>query len=56
MKTVLVGDIHLKARIILPIVEKIINHYNCQRVIFLGDYTDLNDQNNNVKLYARDLT
>lgn len=55
-KTILVGDTHLKARLILPIVEKVISEQDCQRVIFLGDYVDWSGQENNIKLYAKDLT
>ncbi|PKE06633.1 phosphoesterase [Macrococcoides caseolyticum] len=55
MNTILIGDIHLKSRLILPLVDEIIERYNIQRVIFLGDYTDFPGQQKNVKLYARDL-
>lgn len=51
MRTLLVGDLHLKAQIILPMVEKKIRKFNCQRVILMGDYTDAYDQNRNLTLY-----
>lgn len=40
MKTLLIGDLHLKSQLILPIVDRIIQTYNIKRVIFLGDYVD----------------
>lgn len=56
MKTLLVGDLHLTGRIILPIVEEKIKELNCQRVILLGDYTDAWGQTSNVELYDAELT
>ncbi|HEM5427568.1 TPA: metallophosphoesterase [Streptococcus suis] len=56
MKTLLVGDLHLKSQIILPIVDNVIKDNNVTRVIFLGDYVDFPGQTNNINLYARDLT
>ena len=56
MKTLLIGDLHLKPQQILPIVDKIIQTHNIKRVIFLGDYVDLHGQTNNIQLYAKDLT
>lgn len=55
LKTLLVGDLHLKSRIILPMVEEKINELDCQRVILLGDYVDANGQNANVLLYNAEL-
>jgi len=40
MKTLLIGDTHLMARIILPKVETVIEKLDIKRVILLGDYTD----------------
>lgn len=56
MKTLFVGDLHLKAHLILPLVDNIITEHNVKRVIFLGDYVDLHGQKQNVSLYAKDLT
>lgn len=56
MKTLLVGDIHLKARLILPILDTVIKDRSVERVIFLGDDVDLHGQSKNIKLYAEDLT
>lgn len=56
MKTLLIGDLHLKSQLILPIVDKIIQTHNIKRVIFLGDYVDLHGQTKNIQLYAKDLT
>lgn len=56
MKTLLIGDLHLKSQLILPIVDRIIQTHNIKRVIFLGDYVDLHGQTNNIQLYAKDLT
>ncbi|KAF1296613.1 hypothetical protein BAU15_14830 [Enterococcus sp. JM4C] len=55
MKTLLVGDIHLKAQIILPMVEQKIRHLSCYRVILLGDYMDAYNQNRNISLYMDEL-
>ncbi|WP_414047657.1 metallophosphoesterase [Macrococcus equi] len=55
MNTIFVGDMHLKSRVILPLIDNIIEKYDVNRVIFLGDYTDFPGQENNIKLYAKDL-
>lgn len=39
MKTLLVGDLHLKAKIILSMVEQKIRELGVKRVILLGDVT-----------------
>lgn len=56
INTLLVGDIHLKGKLILPLLDNVIRDKNVQRVIFLGDYADLYGQSKNIKLYAEDLT
>ncbi|QCT74135.1 metallophosphoesterase [Macrococcoides canis] len=56
MNTIFVGNIHLKSRAILPLIDKIIEPYNVNRVIFLGDYTDFPGQEHNIQLYVKDLT
>ncbi|MGK0555176.1 metallophosphoesterase [Macrococcus capreoli] len=55
MGTIFVGDTHLKNRVILPIIDDIIDIYEVNRVIFMGDYTDFPGQEKNIKLYANDL-
>lgn len=55
MRTLLVGDLHLKARLILPIIERKINELKFDRVVFLGDYVDDYFQDYNVELYLNDL-
>lgn len=40
MKTLVIGDTHLKQKQILPRVDAAIAAYNAQRVVFLGDYCD----------------
>lgn len=55
IKTLLVGDLHLKAEFVLPIVESKIQELDCQQVIFLGDYVDDWDQQRNTDAYLRDL-
>lgn len=44
MKTLLVGDLHLKAKIILSMVEQKIRELGVKRVILLGDYVDVYEQ------------
>ncbi|HEY0221435.1 MAG TPA: hypothetical protein VGC17_01285 [Lactovum miscens] len=41
MRTLLVGDLHLKMSLILPMVEEKVTELSCQRVVLLGDYMDL---------------
>lgn len=55
MKTILVGDLHLKARIILPIVEKKVLEKECDRIVLMGDYTDDWNCNLDEKLYIDEL-
>ena len=55
MRTLLVGDLHLKAELILPIVESKMKELDCQQVIFLGDYVDDWDQQRNIDVFLRDL-
>lgn len=55
MKTLLVGDLHLKARLILPIIEKKTYELKCERIIFIGDYVDDYFQGFNVELFTDDL-
>jgi len=40
MKTLLIGDTHLMARIILPKASDIIQELDVKRVVLMGDYTD----------------
>lgn len=56
INSLIVGDIHLKARLILPLVDNVILDKNIQRIIFVGDFADLYAQSKNIKLYAEDLT
>lgn len=44
MKTILVGDLHLTAQIVLPMVEQKVKELGIKRVILLGDYTDAYEQ------------
>lgn len=55
MKTLLVGDLHLKAEIILPMVEQKVKELGVKRVVLLGDYTDAYEQEKNVNLYMNEL-
>ena len=55
MKTILVGDLHLKAQIILPMVEQKVKELGIKRVILLGDYTDAYEQERNFDLYMNEL-
>ncbi len=54
--TLFVGDLHLQASLILPLVEKAIEKHNVERVIFMGDYVDQWNQNDNDQLYIDELT
>lgn len=55
MKTILVGDLHLTAQIILPMVEENVKAMRCRRVILLGDYMDAYNQTKNIDLYMREV-
>ena len=55
MKTILVGDLHLTAQIVLPMVEQKVKELGIKRVILLGDYTDAYEQEKNVDLYVNEL-
>lgn len=39
-KTLIVGDMHLKQRIILPRVDAMVARYGIDRIVFVGDYCD----------------
>lgn len=54
--TLFVGDLHLQAKLILPLVEKTIEKHNVERVIFMGDYVDQWNQCDNSHLYIDELT
>lgn len=54
--TLFVGDLHLQASLILPLVEKAIEKHNVERVIFMGDYVDQWNQCDNSQLYIDELT
>lgn len=54
--TLFVGDLHLQASLILPLVKKNIEKYNVERVIFMGDYVDQWNQCDNSALYIKELT
>ena len=55
MRTLLVGDLHLTAQIILPMVEQKVKELGIKQVILLGDYTDAYEQEKNVNLYMNEL-
>lgn len=55
MKTILVGDLHLTAQIVLPMVEEKLRLLECQQLVLLGDYTDAYNQTKNSKLYLEEL-
>ena len=55
MKTLLIGDLHLMAGLILPLVETHTENIAIDHIILTGDYTDQWGQNNNPSLYFKDL-
>lgn len=55
MNTILVGDLHLTAQVVLPMVENKLEEYNCNRIVLLGDYMDAYDQTENLELYMNEL-
>lgn len=56
MRTLLVGDTHLKNRVILPIVQEKAQQLNCQQLILMGDYVDEWHQEQNSQLYRQELS
>ena len=54
-KTLLVGDLHLKAALILPMVEQAAKTLNAQQIILMGDYVDAFAQKTNTSLYLNEL-
>lgn len=55
MKTLFIGDTHLKSALILPLIDELLVDHKIKRIIFMGDYTDFRGQEENPKLYAKDL-
>ncbi|PNY21818.1 Calcineurin-like phosphoesterase [Streptococcus parauberis] len=55
MKTLFIGDTHLKSSLILPLIDELLVDPNIKRIIFMGDYTDFRGQEENPQLYAKDL-
>ena len=53
MQTIAIGDTHLMAGLILPLVDKYISDVN--HIILVGDYTDQWMQTENTNLYIKDL-
>lgn len=54
-KTLFIGDLHLKAELILPILEPIIESEKINQIIFLGDYVDDWKCQLRPDLYVKDL-
>ena len=54
-KTIFVPDLHLKAQLILPIFEELIQSRDIKNVVFMGDYTDAHGEQDNLVLYVNDL-
>lgn len=55
MRTLLVGDTHLKNRIILPLVAEKALALNCQQIVLLGDYVDEWHQEEKPALYRAEM-
>lgn len=54
-KTLFIGDLHLKAELILPMLEPIIESEKIDQIIFLGDYVDDWKCQLRPDLYVKDL-
>ena len=54
MSTLVIGDIHLMAGIVLPLIDKQIKE-EISHIVLTGDYTDQWGQNENSRLYIKDL-
>ena len=55
MTTILIGDIHLMATLILPLIDEEIKDIEVNQIIFTGDYCDQWSQQHNVNLFLDDL-
>lgn len=53
MKILVIPDIHMKTKQMLPKVAKIANEQEIDKIVFIGDYFDDWHQVNNAKLYRR---
>lgn len=55
MRTLIIGDLHLQAGLILPWIKTVIIQENIQKVVFIGDYFDQWGQCSNDRLYLSEL-
>lgn len=51
MKTLIIPDVHMKTKQILPRAKELIKEHNVEHVVFLGDYFDEWKQQTNARLY-----
>lgn len=55
MKILVVPDIHLKTKQMLPKVAEIVNTQSIDKIVFIGDYFDDWHQTNNAALYRESI-
>ena len=55
MKTLVIGDIHLMCKIIIPLIENAIKTHEINRIIMVGDYVDQWGMVNNHGIYLQEL-
>lgn len=56
MTTLIIGDIHMQSKLILPwVVETYIQTHRVSRIVFIGDYFDQWNQTGNDALYISEL-
>lgn len=55
MRTLIIGDLHLQAGLILPWIKNVIIKETIQKVVFIGDYFDQWGQCSNDRLYLSEL-
>ena len=54
-KTIIIGDLHLQAGLILPSILKIAKQKKVNNIVLIGDYFDQWHQNDNDDLYAKEI-
>ena len=54
-KTIIIGDLHLQAGLILPSILKTAKQKKVNNIVLLGDYFDQWHQNDNDDLYAKEI-
>lgn len=55
MNTFVIGDLHLQAKEIIPLIKPLIQIHSVEHIIFVGDYVDQWNQTGNDSRYISEL-